>query len=162
MKQHEQKGNDGEREGKRLYEIREGTVIDHIPVYSALNILKVLGVDTANSGIIGVGMNFQSNRMHYKDVIKIENKSITQEELNRIALFAPHATINRIKDGKVAEKLRVTVPQQFTDIVKCTNPNCITNHQKCTSKFHTMQAEPVVLQCHYCEKTVSGENIRLL
>ncbi len=149
-------------EVKRLYEIKDGTVIDHIPAYTALNVLKVLGIDEQNSGIIGVGMNFQSSRMGRKDVIKIENKAVTQEELNKIALFAPHATINRIKDGKIAEKTRVTVPLSFEDIIQCANPNCITRHQNTVSKFRTLQAQPVVLQCYYCEKTVSGGNIKLL
>ena len=150
------------KENKRLYEIKDGTVIDHIPAYMALNVLKVLGIDEKNSGIIGVGMNFQSNRIGRKDVIKVEGKDLTQDELNRIALFAPNATINRIKDSSVAKKVHVTVPPFFEDIVACTNPNCITRHQKIVSKFITVLPMPVTLQCHYCEKTVSGENIRLL
>ena len=98
MKENKEEGT------QKLYAIKEGTVIDHIPARQALKVISVLGINQDDS-IVGLGINFQSGKMGKKDIVKIENKHITKEELNKIALFAPNATINRISNYKVAEKL---------------------------------------------------------
>lgn len=149
------------KEDQKLYAIKEGTVIDHIPARQALNVISVLGINEDDS-IIGMGINFKSQKTGHKDIVKIENKHITKDELDKIALFAPRATINRINNYKVAEKLHVDVPEVFVGIVRCANPNCITRNQQSTTKFYTRRKDPLLLQCHYCEKLLQGKQIRLL
>ena len=135
----------------KVYAIEQGTVIDHIQAGKALKVVDILNLDEYNQ-IVTVGMNLESQKMVRKDIVKIENKNLNKEELNKIALIAPKATINIIKDFDVAEKFKVEIPEEFKNIVGCPNPNCITRHEEIDSKFYKLKDKPLTIKCHYCEK----------
>ena len=133
--------------------IKEGTVLDHIPARSIFKVMDILDLGNAANPIT-IGINLESRTLGRKGIIKIADRYFKDEELNRIALVAPTATVNIIKDYKVVEKKTITLPEEVVGIVRCANPLCVTNHQRITTRFRTVTGEGVVkLHCHYCEKT---------
>ncbi|HMA68835.1 MAG TPA: aspartate carbamoyltransferase regulatory subunit [Candidatus Mcinerneyibacterium sp.] len=141
--------NNSERPYK-VFKIEKGTVIDHIPAPKGLLVLEILGKE--NDGIVSIGLNFDSNKVGKKDLIKFENKIIDKEETDKIALVAPEATINIIENGEVTEKRSIDVPQRIHGFLKCMNPNCIVNVENLESKFKVIDENPVKLRCDYCER----------
>lgn len=134
----------------RVFAIEEGTVIDHIPSPLALKVLQILGLP--NEGIMSIGLNFPSEKLGQKDLIKIENMYLKEEETNKIALIAPTATINIIKHHKLVEKRKIALPDIIIDIMKCPNPVCITNHEAIQTQFTISETSPLSARCHYCER----------
>lgn len=132
--------------------LENGTVLDHIPagnVYAALEILNLKGVESQ----ITIGINLSSKAQGKKGIIKIADKFFEDEELNKLALIAPKATVNVIRDFKVVEKKTLTMPEEITGIARCMNPKCVTNHQPVKTRFKTIyNGNEILLLCHYCEK----------
>ena len=81
------------------------------------------------------GANLKSSKLGKKAIIKIWDKFLEDDEVNKLALVAPSAKINIIRDYDVVEKKTVNVPEKVEGIVKCMNPKCITNHEKVRTKF---------------------------
>ncbi|MBD3204397.1 aspartate carbamoyltransferase regulatory subunit [Candidatus Woesearchaeota archaeon] len=135
----------------RVYAIEKGTVIDHIPAGKALKVVEILKLDQFNK-IVTVGMNLESKKLVRKDIVKIENKNLSKQELNKIALIAPKVTINIIKNHKVDEKFKIEIPDFMENLVICPNPNCISRNEPTSSKFYKTKEKPLTLKCHYCEK----------
>lgn len=141
----------------RVSKIKTGTVIDHITSGKALAVLRILNITGQTGAIISVLMNVPSEMHGKKDVIKVENRKLTEEEVNKIALAAPNATINIIKDFKVTEKKSVELPEFIEGIIKCSNPGCITNtSEPVIPRFRIVSKTPVNLRCVYCER-ITGE-----
>jgi aspartate carbamoyltransferase regulatory subunit len=138
--------------------LENGTVLDHIPadnVYKALRILNLKGIENQ----ITIGINLNSKQNGKKGIIKIADKFFEDEELNKLALLAPEATVNVIRDFKVVEKKKVELPKEITGIAKCMNPKCVTNHQPITTKFTVnVKGSETSLLCHYCEKISDTKN----
>ena len=131
--------------------IKEGTVIDHIPAKDLFAVIEILNLQKSKNQIT-FGQNFHSNKYGKKAIIKIEGKFFKEEEINKIALFAQDANLNIIKDYKVVEKKKVTIPDEIIGIVKCVNPKCVTNHENIKTKFIVISKKKVALKCKYCEK----------
>jgi len=134
----------------KVYKIEDGTVIDHIPSPKGMLVFKMLSCE--NEGIVSIGLNFDSKKGGKKDLLKYEKKFLCKEETDKIAVIAPEATINIIKDGEVLEKRYIEMPSEIKGILKCTNPNCITNHEKITTYFKVVDQKPVRVMCQYCER----------
>ncbi|MBP3226054.1 MAG: aspartate carbamoyltransferase regulatory subunit, partial [Methanobrevibacter sp.] len=127
----------------------------------ALHILKILGLPDGDTKNITIAMNVCSGEIERKDIVKIENRELDHEELNQIALIAPKATINIIRNYEVIKKDKIILPQVIKSIIKCTNDKCITNYENepINSKFNVIESQPPVLRCHYCEKLIKNEDI---
>jgi len=138
--------------------IRNGTVIDHIPASNLFKVISILGLDNIDNQIT-FGTNLESKKLGSKAIVKISDKFFIDEEINRIALAAPQAKLNIIRDYKVEEKKEVIVPDEFTGIVKCVNPKCITNNDDVKTKFRVVSKKEVSLKCHYCEKITDQEHM---
>ena len=135
----------------RVSKIKDGTVIDHIRGGYALDVIKILGITGKEKRVITIGINVPSKRLGAKDIVKIEGRALNKQEVNRIALVAPHASINIVRDYKVVEKVDVKLPDTIEGIVKCVNPCCISNSDEpVVSKFYVKNEEPLTLKCHYC------------
>lgn len=148
-----------ERTEYKVTALREGTVIDHLPPGMALKALEVLG--DLGGGVVTVGMYLESRKWGQKDLIKIETKELTDEELAKIALLGPHTTIAIIRDYRVLKKHTVTIPEEIHAVVRCPNPACITNHDPVETRFHVEQKQPLEVRCHYCERIVPKDEIEL-
>ena len=143
----------------RVQAIKNGTVIDHLPASFGLLIIKLLGGIPARK-IVTLGSNLKSRARGLKDLIKIEGRELTESEVNKIALLAPHATINIVRDYRVIKKIKPHLPEIIKGAVSCPNPRCITNHEIISTIFHTrIDKKIVTLSCHYCEKQFSQAEI---
>ncbi|MFB6096025.1 MAG: aspartate carbamoyltransferase regulatory subunit [Haloferacaceae archaeon] len=136
----------------RVSKIRNGTVIDHVTGGQALNVLAILGIDGTGGETVSIGINVPSDKLGKKDVVKVEGRELSQSEVDVLALIAPEATINIIRDYAVAEKLRVERPANVVGLVKCPNHNCITNeNEPVVSKFDVVNEG---VRCSYCETMI--------
>ncbi len=140
--------------------IKEGTVIDHIPAHNLFKVISILGLDHCDN-LITFGTNLGSERYGKKAIIKVADKFFENEDINRIALVAPDARLNIIRDYEVVEKQLVTVPDEIIGIAKCFNPKCITNNEVITTKFLVVQTKPLALKCYYCEKITIEEHLKI-
>ena len=140
--------------------IKDGTVIDHIPPRSLFKVISILGLEKINAQIT-FGNNLDSKKHGKKGIVKISDRFFDDNEVNRIALVAPEAILNIIRDYSVVEKHEVKVPHEVAGIVKCVNPTCITNNEKVETKFYLVATKPVVLRCHYCEKIIEQEQMTM-
>lgn len=141
--------------------IKDGTVIDHIPSQSVFKVINILNLHHIDSQIT-FGINLESKRLGKKGIIKIADRFFEEEEINKIALIAPLAKINVIKDYNVVEKKPVVVPDEIIGIARCVNPNCITNVEKVKTRFRVVSKDQVALKCHYCEKVTDQEHLVIL
>lgn len=144
----------------RVSKIKDGTVIDHITAGHALDVLKILRITDHVSGVVTVGMNVPSKTLGLKDMVKIEGRELKSEEVDKIALLAPHASINIIRNYKVVDKQLVRLPNIIRETVKCANPVCISNSKEpVKSTFYVDNKEPLRLRCHYCGYIMEKQDI---
>lgn len=135
----------------RVSKIRNGTVIDHITGGHALDVAKILGITGREKKVITIAINVPSKRFKRKDIVKIEGRGLNPDEVHKIALLAPYATINIIRNYKVIEKQMVKLPSLIESIIECTNPACISNsNEPVRAKFYVEREDPLLLKCHYC------------
>ncbi len=143
------------RDGLLISPIQNGTVIDHISGGEALNVLKIIGITGATTESISVATNVKSSKIGRKDIVKIENRELRKEEVDRIALIAPHATISIIRNFDVYEKKGVEIPAFLIGVVRCPNPGCISNtNEPVPSRFEVL---PKGLHCLYCEWMITKD-----
>jgi aspartate carbamoyltransferase regulatory subunit len=141
--------------------IRNGTVIDHITANKALNVLKILGLPSKEAAVT-IAMNVKSSQMGAKDIVKIEGRELKSREVDKIALIAPKATINIVREYEIIEKGKVTLLNNVRGILKCPNPNCITNTKEpVKTKFHVIDTNPLMLRCYFCERIMNNEDIEV-
>lgn len=141
--------------------IKNGTVIDHIPAKNLFKVISLLGLEKIDNQVT-FGTNLESQKLGRKAIIKVSDKFFEDEEINKIALVAPQAKLNIIKDYEVIEKKSVAVPDEINGIVKCFNPKCVTNHQPIPTRFSLVSKLPIALKCHYCEKVTSEEQMVII
>jgi aspartate carbamoyltransferase regulatory subunit len=136
----------------RVSKIRNGTVVDHIAAGQALNVLAILGIDTGSGETVSVGMRVPSDRLGSKDIVKVEGRELSQDEVDVLSLIAPAATINIVRDFDVVEKHRVERPDVVTGVLSCPNRHCITTgDEPVDSRFDVLDDG---IRCQYCETIV--------
>jgi aspartate carbamoyltransferase regulatory subunit len=138
--------------------IKDGTVIDHIPTKALFKVIKILKLEKCDQ-MVTFGNNLDSKAMGTKAIIKIANRFFADEEVNKIALVAPHAKLNTIRDYKVIEKRVVETPQEIIGIVRCFNPKCITNSESIITRFEVLSNKPIAMKCFYCEKITNEKEL---
>ena len=141
--------------------IKNGTVIDHVPADSLFDVIQILGLNKLDK-MITFGTNMESKKLGKKAIIKLSEVFFDERDLNRIALVAPQAKLNIIKDYKVVEKRVVEIPDEIVNIAKCVNPKCITNNENVKTRFYVVSKEGIALKCHYCEKITDKQNLVIL
>lgn len=141
--------------------IQNGTVIDHVPAKNLFKVIQILGLDHIENQIT-FGTNLESKKLGKKAIIKISGIYFEDQDINRIALVAPDAKLNIIRDYEVVEKRVVEVPDNIIGIAKCMNPKCITNFETVKTKFRVVSKKNVALKCHYCEKITTQDNLHII
>ena len=140
--------------------IRVGTVIDHIESGKATLVLKALNITGKEGNVITVALNVPSSKHGKKDIIKVENRFLQTDETNKLALIAPHATINIIKDYRLVEKRKIQLPESIVGIFKCPNLKCISNgEQDVKPIIDIVDSENMVLKCRYCGRATSTDEL---
>jgi len=148
------------KEELKVKKIKDGTVIDHIKGGMGRKVLDILDIGGNFPETSALLMNVPSKRIGKKDIVKIENKTLKKDEVDEIALIAPNATWNVIKDYKVVKKSRIELPDLIEGILKCPNPKCISNaDEPVKSKFKVEEREPVKLRCNYCERIIDLKDV---
>ena len=140
--------------------IRDGTVVDHIENGKALIVLRVLDITGREGNVVTVALNVPSSKHSKKDIIKVENKFLQKDETDKLALIAPHATINIIRDYKLVEKRKINLPDSIVGIFRCPNLNCITNSgEYIRPTIDIIDKEKIVLKCRYCARAISIDEL---
>ncbi len=141
--------------------IREGTVVDHIDEGRGLQVLHALGIDGKDGSVITIALNVPSGKFKKKDIIKVENRFLMDDDTNKLAVIAPKATVNIIKNFKLVEKRRVSLPNEIDRIFRCSNPDCITNSsERIESIMDVIDKEGLVLKCRYCGRILDVNKLR--
>jgi aspartate carbamoyltransferase regulatory subunit len=140
--------------------IKDGTVIDHITAGFALDVLKILGINGKDGEVVSVALNVESKQLHHKDIVKIQNRELKPSEVDKIALIAPNATINIIRNYDVASKKVVELPPSIRGIIKCDNPSCISNSREPVEpRFGVDRREPIRVRCYFCGHVMEREDV---
>ena len=141
--------------------IKEGTVIDHIDEGKGLQVLNALRIDGKDGSLITIALNVPSGKFKKKDIIKVENKFLKDDDTNKLAVIAPKATINMIKEYKLVEKRRVSLPNEIDRIFRCSNPDCITNSTEyIESVMDVIDKEGRILKCRYCSRVLDVNRLK--
>ena len=144
---------------RQVEAIVHGTVIDHIPGHMTLKVANLLARETDQ---VSIGMNLRSARMGRKGVVKISGRELDARTLSLLALIAPSASVSIIRDTHVISKFTVPMPKFFDDIARCANPNCVTNHEKWSSRLEVVSANPLAVRCVYCERSFPADELALI
>lgn len=148
-----------EAEELRIRKIKEGTVIDHITAGHALSVLRILKM-TGKNNVVSIAMNVPSHTLGSKDIVKVENRELSAEEVDTIALIAPKATINIIRNYVVVEKQKTKLPNIIRGILKCDNVMCISNSKEpIQSTFFIEKDDFLRLRCYYCNRIMDKTDI---
>ena len=137
--------------------LQNGTVIDHIPSSMLFKAVKILGIAQLQTNIT-IGNNLSSSKLGSKGIIKVADVVFPETTLNRIALIAPTAKVNVIRDFEVVEKREVVLPDNIIGIVKCGNPKCITNNEPMKTRFEVIDRRDVTIRCHYCGHSLKSKD----
>ena len=149
---------DDEGEGLLVRRIKNGTVIDHIDGGEALNVVKILGIAGTTTETLSIATNVPSKHMgSTKDIVKISNRELSKEEVDRIALISPNATINIIRNFKVCEKKGVEIPTEIVGSVRCPNPGCITRTGEPIRSRFAVLPDGKGLRCTYCDSVITKD-----
>ncbi len=144
----------------KVEKIRRGTVIDHIPVGRAFQVLKILKISSDPGITVSIAIHVKSKKMGLKDVVKIEDRILDSSELNKIALIAEGGTITIVEDYEVIKKFVVKLPDIVTGILKCSNLRCVSNMEGSVKpSFTVISKNPLTIKCHYCEREMETDEI---
>jgi aspartate carbamoyltransferase regulatory subunit len=141
--------------------IENGTVIDHIPQGHVLQVMSISNLENFDDQIY-FGANLDSKKYGKKGLIKVSNRFFKSNEINKISLVAPTATLIEIKDYEVIKKAGVKIPDEVKEIAKSINPKCITNNEYVPTTFTVIDKKDLKLKCHYCEKITKKENVQFI
>lgn len=139
----------------KVQKIEEGTVIDHITAGKGWEVVRLLGLDNYPETVTLLS-NVYSKSRGKKDIIKIEKKQLDRQEVSKVALVSPNASVNLIKGFDVKKKFNVELPAEVVGILKCINPVCVTHVEPVQSRFTVESKDPLTLRCVYCERIQSG------
>ena len=135
--------------------LRNGTVIDQIPSASLFKAARILDIESATTAVT-IGNNLPSKKLGSKGIIKVADTTYAEDTLNRIALIAPAAKVNVIRDYAVVETRQVRLPDTIVGLVRCANPKCITNNEPMKTRFDVVDRNDVTLRCCYCGQDVKA------
>lgn len=145
-------------EGYLAYEVKYGTIIDHIPAGRGVEILSHLSLPPRVC--YAIGGRLPSGKLGQKDVVKLFDYHLTTDQMARIALIAPIATVNLV-DSKGLRKGKVNLPYEIRDLVDCKNPKCISfpaHEEQVPSVFYSINNG---YSCHYCDTFIPKEDITI-
>ncbi|MBJ8349787.1 aspartate carbamoyltransferase regulatory subunit [Streptococcus zalophi] len=129
--------------------IRTGIVLDHIKAGKSMEIYDLLKLDKLSCGV-AVIQRVMSTKYGRKDIIKIDED--IPLDFDVLGYIDNNITVNRIKEGKLEEKVHLSLPESLTDVIKCKNPRCITSiEQEIVQQFKLVNKDQKVYRCVYCD-----------
>ncbi|MFQ5892613.1 MAG: aspartate carbamoyltransferase regulatory subunit [Candidatus Methanofastidiosia archaeon] len=146
------------RKELKVSAIRDGTVIDHITQGKSFEVAKILNLEKFQDTVT-IAMNVSSEKSGKKDIVKIENRELSENEVNKISLVASNATLNVVRDFEVVEKKKVRVPEKIENLLECSNLFCVTRKEDVKTKFILESSKPLKLRCYFCDRIMMREEI---
>ena len=141
----------------RINSIKRGIVIDHIKAGVGLKIFNYLGLDNAEFTVALI-INAPSGKLGRKDIIKIENE--VDIDFTVLGFIDPNITINIITGEKIERKVKLNLPDKIENVIKCTNPRCITStEQEILHSFYLANREKGEYRCIYCDEINNHNSI---
>ena len=141
--------------------LKNGIVIDHIPVEKTFPIVEILRLREYGE-VITVACNLKSSSLGKKGLIKIADRNLGDRELGEIAILAPDVTINIIENFKVVKKVKLSIPNEIVGLIKCNNNKCISHHENIESTFiKLIDGDKIKYKCVYCERVIAEHEIEL-
>lgn len=135
-------------------QIKDGIVLDHITAGRSMEIYNVLNLDKLDCTVAMI-QNAESTKMGKKDIIKIS--TLMDLNFDVLGYLDSGITVNIIRDGKVAERRHLTLPERVVGVIKCKNPRCITSvEQELVHEFKLTDPAKKVYRCIYCEQAASS------
>jgi aspartate carbamoyltransferase regulatory subunit len=132
--------------------INNGIVIDHLTAGKGLKVLSLLDINLKENTVALI-MNASSKKYGRKDLVKIENKM--DVDLTALGLIDPQATVAYILNGKIKEKVNLTLPKRVVNVVKCKNPRCVTTVEPgIPHLFSLVDQELGEYRCEYCDELI--------
>ena len=149
------------RQELQVAALQNGTVIDHIPSSKIFEVINLLHLEKVSTSVT-IGINLKSKKMGHKSILTIADRFFTDEELNQLSVVTPNVSLAIIRDYEVVEKKEVKMPDELIGIIKCDNHKCITNNEPMKTHFHVLDKEKGILQCRYCNREVTLNNVKLI
>lgn len=149
---------------EKVTAITTGSVFDHIPFGKAITLIKLFGLNGKYPYLMGSGLKSEKSPNSKKDIIKIEGKELTEEEINILSLIAPSVTVSIIRDGKVFRKMKTELPERVFGIIICNNPKCITSIDKNSpTEFIVIKRnDEIFLKCKYCNREYKIDDVKII
>ena len=130
--------------------IENGIVLDHITAGNGMNIYNVLKLGELDCTVALI-KNANSPKMGKKDIIKIS--TLLDLDLDILGYLDPGVTVCIIRDGEVAERRTLSLPQRVVGVIQCKNPRCITSvEREIVHEFKLTDPVKGVYRCIYCEQ----------
>ena len=137
----------------KIGHIENGIVLDHITAGNGMNIYNVLNLGKLDCAVALI-KNAESPKMGKKDIIKIS--TLLDIDLDILGYLDPGITVNVIRDGEVAERRTLALPQRVAGVIKCKNPRCITSvEREIVHEFKLTDRAKGIYRCIYCEHQAS-------
>lgn len=134
----------------KIDSVEKGIVIDHIKAGLGMEIYNYLKLDKLDCSIAFI-KNVKSKKLGKKDIIKVEN--VIDIDLKVLGFIDPNITINIIENDKIVDKIKLELPEEVVNVVKCKNPRCITSiEQEVEQKFNLVDKENGIYRCIYCDQ----------
>ncbi len=138
-------------------QIKDGIVLDHITAGRSMEIYRVLKLDKLDCTVAMI-QNAESTKMGRKDIIKIS--TLMDLNFDVLGYLDAGITVNIIRDGKVAQRQRLALPERVVGVIKCKNPRCITSvEQELVHEFKLTDPAKKVYRCIYCEQAASSSSL---
>lgn len=132
--------------------IKNGYVIDHIKAGKAMEIYELLNLAELDCQV-AIITNAKSKKMGKKDIIKIDK--IIDIDLEKLGFIDPNVTVNIVKNERLTEKRKLSLPEKIVNVAKCKNPRCITSIEKDLDQiFFLTDKEKITYRCKYCETSL--------
>jgi aspartate carbamoyltransferase regulatory subunit len=129
--------------------VNNGIVIDHIEAGKGIRIYEQLQLNKLDCSV-AIIQNVASEKYGKKDIIKVDQD--IPLDFDVLGYMDPHITVNHVKDGKLASKVHLELPETLTNVIRCKNPRCITSvEQEIKHIFKLVDREKKIYRCAYCD-----------
>jgi aspartate carbamoyltransferase len=147
--------------------IANGIFIDHVckgentkEIWKHIKLMHEI-LEIYDSGSISVGES-KKNKGIYKGLIAIPNyHNFNYKDIKRLSAISPGCTLNIIKENKVIEKYRLSMPPMIYGFehTYCKNENCITSDIFENVKPIFYRSNNITFMCKYCDYEHSFKEI---
>lgn len=132
--------------------IKNGYVIDHIQAGKGMKIYELLHLNELDCQV-AIITNAKSKKTGTKDIIKIDK--LIPIDFDTLGFIDHNITVNIVKDDKIVEKRKLSLPEKIVNVAYCKNPRCITSVEKQLDQiFILTDKENEVYRCRYCETSL--------